>query len=329
MRWLSVPVILSTMLSLGGCGDGPLSTRAGGADAALASGGAVGTGGVSSVGSGGAGGVSSVGLGGAGGVSSAGMVDAGAAIALGGAVGTGGVSSVGSGGAGATLASGGAVGTGGALSTGGAVGAVDAREGGTVADSAGEAASGAGGNRNILDLVPRNNAVSGWIVDPEQAATAGKVAAVATTEQETEGLIDGAAASFFMAPYTPKVFVWQNYVNRSLPSAPEGAHLRLLIFQMPSVEQAAGLYKALLQTAQYSRTVGTPDDWQDPTAPPLGAGSRIQDTGSNWWINFYRDVFYVEVSLDPSYGPPPDYVPGDATTKQEALRFAQAVANRI
>jgi hypothetical protein len=48
-----------------------------------------------------------------------------------------------------------------------------------------------------------------------------------------------------------------------------------------------------------------------------------------WWINFHQDVLYVEVRLDPSYGPAPDYVPGNPATKAEALRFVRAVASRI
>jgi hypothetical protein len=71
-----------------------------------------------------------------------------------------------------------------------------------------------------------------------------------------------------------------------------------------------------------------PDDW-GPTTPTVGTESRIQDTASQWWINFHQDVFYVEVLLAPSFGPPPDWAPANADTKQETLRFAQAVASKI
>ena len=46
-------------------------------------------------------------------------------------------------------------------------------------------------------------------------------------------------------------------------------------------------------------------------------------------LNFHKDVFYVEVSLDPSFGPAPDHVPGWAAAKAEAIRFALAVASQI
>jgi hypothetical protein len=143
-----------------------------------------------------------------------------------------------------------------------------------------------------------------------------------------EALVDGAAADFFTPPYEPKEFAWQNYVNSTLPAAPEDAYLSLYVLRMPSAEQARGLYAALLQGALYTRRLGTPDDWQ-PTSPPVGTESRVQDTGSDWWINFHQDVFYVEVRLDPSCGPAPDYTPGNAATKAEALRFAQSVASAI
>jgi hypothetical protein len=218
---------------------------------------------------------------------------------------------------------GGVGGTGDARAAGGAVGPVDAREGG--ADRGGERAP---GDKSILDLVPADNAVSGWRVDRSRDPGGNGQPMTATTFQDVVGLIDGAAESFFMDPYTPKEFAWQNYVNSTLSTAPDGANLSLYVFRMPSAEQAAGLYRALLQLSDYSRKVGTPDDWQ-PTSPLLGTESRIQDTNMTWWINFYQDVFYVEVSLDPSQGPAPDYVPGNAVTKAEALRFARAVASRI
>jgi hypothetical protein len=50
--------------------------------------------------------------------------------------------------------------------------------------------------------------------------------------------------------------------------------------------------------------------------------------GDRWWINFHKDVFYVEVILDPACGPPPEFLPGNGETKAEALRFALAVAGQ-
>ena len=186
-----------------------------------------------------------------------------------------------------------------------------------------------GGQKNILDLVPRDNTVSGWTVDPNNPTTASVVAKTATTELDVEALIDGAAADFFADPYTPTNFAWQNYVNATLPDAPNGATLPLYIIELPSAEQAAGLYASLRSVSLYTRKVGTPDDWQDPSTPLVGTGSRIQNTGDTWWINFHKANFYVEVNLNPSQGPPPDYTPGNENTKQEAFKFAKFVADRI
>jgi len=183
--------------------------------------------------------------------------------------------------------------------------------------------------KNPLDLVPITNTVSGWTVDESVTKTAGARAQTATNEQEAGNLIDGGAAPFYKAPYTPKLFLWQEYINTTLSAAPTGANVVLYILEMPSAAQASGLYTALLQASDYNRLSGTADDWQDPTTPPLGADSRIENNVTTWWINFHQDVFYVEVQLSPSFGPPPDYTPGDVDLKAETMRFAQAIASKI
>ena len=113
-----------------------------------------------------------------------------------------------------------------------------------------------------------------------------------------------------------------------ISQVPEGASVKLYIFEMPSEDQAVGIYRTILQLPSYASRTGMPGDWE-PTTPTVGTESRIQDTASQWWINFHQGVFYIEVLLDPSYGPPPDYALGNAETKQEAVRFAQAVASKI
>ena len=183
--------------------------------------------------------------------------------------------------------------------------------------------------KDILDVVPRANDVSGWSVDPNNSTTASVVAQTATTELAVEGLIDGAAADFFADPYTPTNFAWQNYANSTIADAPNGARVTLYIIQLPSAEQASGLYASLRSASLYNRKAGTPEDWQDPTSPLVGSGSRIQDTGDTWWINFHKGSFYVEVNLFPSAGPAPDFTPGNANTKAAAFAFAQAVAAKL
>ena len=187
-----------------------------------------------------------------------------------------------------------------------------------------------GGNdtttKTPIEIVPLDDAVPGWTVD--QSKSPGGQARIATSELGVEALIDGGSENYFQEPNIPKTFVWQNYVNSTLAAAPDGATVRLYIFEMPSADEAQGIYTAILQRSSHSSRTGMPGDWE-PTTPTLGTESRIQDTASQWWINFHKDVFYVEVLLDPSYGPPPDYALGNAETKQETVRFAQAVATRI
>jgi hypothetical protein len=203
--------------------------------------------------------------------------------------------------------------------------------GGAGGSGVGGAGTGGGGGgtggtpKNPLDLVPQDNDVSGWTVDQEHSKTPGSRAMTASNELEAVGLIDGGAAPFYLAPFSPKEFLWQNYVNDTLAAAPTGAWVMLYILAMPSSEQASGLYASLLKQSDYSRKAGTSEDWQ-PTSPLLGAESRIQDTNSSWWINFHQGVYYVEVQLGPSSGPPPDYTRSDPDLKQECFRFAQAIA---
>ena len=182
------------------------------------------------------------------------------------------------------------------------------------------------GATTVLDIVPRDNMVGGWTVDPANPVTAGRVAATARTLSEAEGLIDGASAGFFAAPYTPIVFAWQNYVSMAVTDAPapSGANLSLYILQMPSVAQASGLYASMLTGPLYSGRT-----WMAPSSPRVGTDSRIADTGDHWWINFYKGNYYVEISLSPSYGPAPDYTPSDPATKAAAFVFATAIAARI
>ena len=178
-------------------------------------------------------------------------------------------------------------------------------------------------------MVPASGAISGWTIDPANSVTAGKAAATATTELATEALIDGAAADFFLAPNTPTLFAWQNYVSTTVADAPAGAKVTFYVLEMPSAAQAASLYTALRSAALYSRKTGTPEDWAQPSSPLVGTDSRIQDTGDHWWINFHKGKFYVEVSLSPSAGPAPDFTPGNTATKAAAFAFATTVAGKI
>jgi hypothetical protein len=181
---------------------------------------------------------------------------------------------------------------------------------------------------SAVDLAPVDNTVSGWMVDRASNKNADGSPMTANSAREAESLIDGAAAPFYKAPFAPKQFLWQNYINDTLPAAPDGGFVLLYILEMPSADQASGLYTALLKESEYYGKQGTPDDWK-PTSPLLGADSRIEDTNTAWWINFHKDAFYVEVMLSPSYGPPPDYTIGDPDLKQEAFRFAETIASKI
>lgn len=195
--------------------------------------------------------------------------------------------------------------------------------GATLASCGGGGSSSGGGSP--VDIVG-SLTVPGWTVDPDNSKTANVVAATGTTKDEVVDLVDGAAADFFADPFTPKGFAWQNYVNASLhpPMGAAAASLRLYILEMPDAGQAESLYAELRKGSLYAGNV-----WTDPTSPALGSKSRITDSGADWWINFAKGKYYVEVRMTPSYGPEPNYEPGDATTKAAALAFAAAVAAKM
>ena len=216
---------------------------------------------------------------------------------------------------------------------GSGVGGTTVGSGGTAVGSGGAAGTTGTQGKTALDLVPRDNTVTGWTVDPDNSKTAGKVAATAANKDDATALVDGSAEPFF-ASLTPKLFAWQVYVNSTLPDAPQGASAELYVLEMASPADASSLYAYLPSDADehgslYRRKRGTPDDWVEPAATSLGTSSRIQNTGDSWWINFCKGNFYVEVNLKPSAGPAPDFTPSDPNTKNEALRFAQAISDKI
>jgi hypothetical protein len=220
--------------------------------------------------------------------------------------------------------SGGSGGAGGGGVGGGGAGGGGAGSGGTTGSG------GSSATTDILSLVLRDNGVAGWTVDPSNSKTAGMVAATATDELSVEHLIDGASADFY-AIYSPTNFAWQNYVNATFTAAhvsssdfnfPTGAQVYVYILQLPTAADAAGLYASLIPTSLYVGKTFT-----DPSSPLVGTGSRIADTGDHWWINAYKGNYYFEVSLGPSYSL--DFTPGDAVTKAEAFKFANAVAGKF
>jgi hypothetical protein len=176
----------------------------------------------------------------------------------------------------------------------------------------------------VLGVVPISTTIPGWVVDQSISKTSGMVAATATTAQGTTDLIGSAAANFFAAPYSPVTFAWQNYINASLVSpqnSTSGSTLKLYILQMPSADQACGLYTSLLSASLYRLT------WTDPTSPTVGTKSRITDSGTDWWVNFCKGNYYVEVRLMPSYAA--DFTPSDPGQKKAAMDFAVAAAANI
>ncbi len=203
---------------------------------------------------------------------------------------------------------------------------------GLVACGSSESSSNSG---PLEDLVPGDNAVSGWTIDKDSNMGGTTDPMTATTMEGGGKLIDGGIDPFYQDGFAPLKFLWQNYANSTLPDAPvsedpKGATIMLYAFEMSSTDQASGMYTNLLKYSEYTRKkTETSDGWEDPSDPKVGDKSRIQDSGSDWFINFCKGKYYVEVKMTPSNGPAPDYTPGNANLKKEALRFAEEVAKGL
>jgi len=204
----------------------------------------------------------------------------------------GGSSGGGAGGSGA----GGTVSAGGALGTGGA-------------------GSGLGGTGVVAAIVPVDNAVTGWVLDPSEPKVAGKVAAIATTQTAAVDLIDGGADPFYGASFAPTVFAWQNYMNSTV-NPPDGYTLILYVLQMPSVAQATALYDSLVDGTHSLYSTNT---WTDAS---VGDKARITNSGTDWWINFRKGTYYSQVRL--TYAEKTDLA-----GKQATIDFALAVAAKM
>jgi len=218
-------------------------------------------------------------------------------------------------------------GCGGGSSGGGTGGAA---AGGAAAGGAagGGAGGGLGGTAVVLGIVPASGAISGWTVDTAfNASTTGwpsdtSKPGVATNLKDATDLIDGGAGGFFNSAQglAPNVFVWQNYINNTTnpPLSPGGYQLALYVMQMPSVTQATTLYTSLLD-GTHSLYNGT---WTDPTTPLIGDASRIINSGTDWWVNFRKGVYYAQVRL--TYAEKTDTAARDMT-----LSFAAAVEAKM
>jgi len=241
--------------------------------------------------------------------------------------GSGGATSLpGSGGATSLPGSGGATslpGSGGATSLPGSGGATGPVGSGGSAGSSGQT------TKSLESLVPRDNEVPGWKIDSENSTIAGKPAAIARTMKAAVDLVDGSAEDYW-AKQTPQVFAWQDYLNASLASFIErpgvGSLIQLYMMEMPSEAEAAGLYKSLID----EKWPLWQQEWTEPSSPLVGTKSRIANSGADWWVNFYKGIYYVEVRMTPSYGPESaGYPEKDPTQKAAALSFAAAVASKL
>ncbi|MBN2575191.1 MAG: hypothetical protein JXP73_11570 [Deltaproteobacteria bacterium] len=184
----------------------------------------------------------------------------------------------------------------------------------------GSGGAGVGGTEAVLAIVPGDGTVGGWVRDPSDPLVANKAAAIAVTMQEAVDLIDGGADPYYQPPaFSPNVFAWQNYKNTTV-NPPDGYTIKMYILQMPTADQAAALYGALVD-GSHSLYSSTPEPWTD-MSPAIGDASRIVNSGIDWWINFRKGVYYGEVFL--GYAEKTD-----AAGKQQTIDFVNALAAKM
>ena len=205
-------------------------------------------------------------------------------------------------------------GCGGGSSGGGTGGAV---VGGSAAGGSGGsgAGGGQGGTAAVEAIIPADNAIAGWVRDPSEPKVANKIAAIATTQKQAVDLIDGGADPFYSASFTPNVFGWQNYMNSTV-NAPDGYTMTLYVLQLPAAAQATALYDSLVDG---SHSLYATNTWAETT---IGDKARITNSGTDWWINFRKGVYYCEVRL--TYAEKTDLV-----GQKQTSDFAAAVAAKM
>jgi hypothetical protein len=94
--------------------------------------------------------------------------------------------------------------------------------------------------------------------------------------------------------------------------------LKLLVLQMPDAATATALYASLVDG---THSLYTSNTWTDASVA-LTDASRITNSGTDWWVNFRKGIYYVEVRL--TYAESTDTVGKGAT-----VTFASAVAAKM
>jgi hypothetical protein len=139
--------------------------------------------------------------------------------------------------------------------------------------------------------------------------------------------MDGGAMGFYANPDgAPTTAAVQDYVNATL-IAPVVYQMQVWVMQMPSATAASGLYAYLPSPACtepfYKVT------WEEPTSPMVGTQSRIINPGTQWWINFYKGTYYVELFLASDDGNISTMGSSTTAAKAAVIDFATKLAAKM
>lgn len=190
--------------------------------------------------------------------------------------------SSGAGGAAPGAGGGGAAGAGGAgaAGDGGSSGSGDGGAPGT--DGGGAAGPDGGPAADITTLVPQNNEVSGWTVDPAFGAV--RSANNYTDAANLPGL-DGAVDPFFSDAAPNAVAVaWENYLNGTLK-------LDYRLWQMASATDCKGIYDALVRIDSQTASL----TWS--TLSAIGDMARLSYAGGIARVQACKNAYYAQAMI--------------------------------
>jgi hypothetical protein len=156
-------------------------------------------------------------------------------------------------------------------------------------------------NVDIATLVPGNNKISGWTVNPNGRFTQGQVLIFHSGSEATEKE-DGSAEPFYKEGHQAVVMALQNYIDSS------SNNVGLRIAQMSSAADCQWLYTDILTNSAYG------GQWEDTDVG--GDKGRINDTN---YVNACKGPYFVAVLPDDS----------SSASKDPALNFARAVIQGI
>jgi len=152
---------------------------------------------------------------------------------------------------------------------------------------------------DIAELFPADNEIGSWV---EDSSLGGAGVEVGRSFSEAEAIVNGDADSFdgYMV-----AFAREYYTDGT-------AGLELRAYEMGDAAACTEAYDLLI----VDNPLYSANTWD---AASLGDAGRIADTGSHWFVNTRKKIFYVEAWIEPN----------DAPGKTAVESFVETVLEKI